>query len=855
MIGQTISHYRIIEKLGEGGMGVVYKAEDTKLRRSVALKFLTPEMTRDKEAKDRFIHEAQAASALDHPNIAVVHEIDDTDDGRSFICMAYYDGNTLKDELESGPLDVNHSVRIALQMADGLQRAHEAGIVHRDIKPANIIITPRGDVKIVDFGVAKLSTQTRGSSSTTGGTAAYMSPEQAQGMDVDARSDLFSLGVVMYEMMTGKRPFVADHEAALMYSIVNIDPVAPSSLNGSIPSELDRIMLKLLEKDPSKRFQTAAELRSDLKRILGSTESTHKVVVHPKIIVDKKWLAPIVALALIAFIFVFPPTRYLVDKWLGFAEPIQTYVAVLPFTNIAGDSTSQVFCDGLMEIFTSKLTNLHSTEGLFGVVPSVEIRRQGVSTPSEAWNKLHATRAITGSFMPESEKVRIILNVVDTRRVVQMDSKTLDFETSSLSEMQDKAVLVLASMLEIKAPPQVIRASLAGGTENSQAFGFYVQGRGYLKDFQKVANIDLAIRLFERALKEDSAYTLAFAALGEAYWRKYDATKDAHWVQPALYNCNRALAFDESLPFSHITLGIIHQGTGKYELAAKEFQRALEIDSLNADAYREIAKTYDMLRDTTRSELSYQKSIHLRPGYWAGYSDLGAFYYRRKRYPEAVEQFSKVIEFAPDNVRGYSSLAAVYSELQRNQEAETMLKRAIAVDSANYIPYSNLGTLYFRWGRYSEAAPMYEKSLSLAPGSHRVWGNMASSYYWTGQQGKAIEAFKRAAELAEGERKINPRDPNVLSLLADYYSILGKKTESVSLLKQALEIAPDAPDVLKRSIDIYEQLGQRDKALKQVEVSLKTGVPIQELERAPALRKLRSDLRYKSLIENLGKKP
>ena len=230
MIGQTISHYKILEKLGEGGMGVVYKAEDTKLRRAVALKFLTPEMTRDKVAKSRFIQEAQAASALDHPNIAVVHEIDDTDDGRSFICMAYYDGKTLKDEIESGPFDVNRAIRIAIQIADGLQRAHEARIVHRDIKPANIILTGRNEVKIVDFGVAKLSTQTKGTSSTTGGTAAYMSPEQAQGADVDARSDLFSLGVVMYEMVTGKRPFIADHEAALMYSIVNIEPASPSSI-------------------------------------------------------------------------------------------------------------------------------------------------------------------------------------------------------------------------------------------------------------------------------------------------------------------------------------------------------------------------------------------------------------------------------------------------------------------------------------------------------------------------------------------------------------------------------------------------------------------------------------------------
>lgn len=265
MIGTTVSHYKIIEKLGEGGMGIVYRAHDTKLDRAVALKFLPPEMTTDEVAKRHFIREAQAASALDHPNIAVVHEVDESKDGRSFICMAYYSGETLKEKITRGQLRVSEAIDIALQIAQGLQRAHGASIVHRDIKPANIIVTEEGVVKILDFGLAKLSGDTLSSKSgRMAGTAAYMSPEQVSGMGADRRSDLFSLGVVLYEMVTGRRPFEAEHEAAIFYSIVHLDPTPVSKGRSDIPAGLDRVIDQLLQKDPARRYQSAAEVVADL---------------------------------------------------------------------------------------------------------------------------------------------------------------------------------------------------------------------------------------------------------------------------------------------------------------------------------------------------------------------------------------------------------------------------------------------------------------------------------------------------------------------------------------------------------------------------------------------------------------
>jgi serine/threonine protein kinase/tetratricopeptide (TPR) repeat protein len=278
LIGTTVSHYKILEKLGGGGMGVVYKAQDTKLQRTVALKFLPPDLTRDEEAKTRFIHEAQAASALQHNNICNIHDIEETKDGQTFIVMDCYEGETLKKRIEHGALKIEEAVEICIQVAQGLQKAHEKGIVHRDIKPANILVTVEGVVKILDFGLAKLSGRTTiTKTGSTVGTAAYMSPEQVQGIDVDGRTDLFSLGVVMYEMTTGRRPFVGEHEAALMYSIVNIDPPAPTSVNHGIPTNLEAIILKLLEKSVAKRYQTARELHIELVRLNDQTSSWRKL--------------------------------------------------------------------------------------------------------------------------------------------------------------------------------------------------------------------------------------------------------------------------------------------------------------------------------------------------------------------------------------------------------------------------------------------------------------------------------------------------------------------------------------------------------------------------------------------------
>jgi serine/threonine-protein kinase len=851
MIGQTISHYRIVEKLGEGGMGVVYRADDTKLRRAVALKFLAPDRTRDAEAKKRFIQEAQAASALDHPNIAVVHEIDETDDGRSFICMAYYAGKTLKELIEAGPLPIQRAVNISCQIADGLQRAHEAGIIHRDIKPANVMITERGEVKIVDFGIAKLEGQSPATrSGPTAGTAAYMSPEQAQGMATDQRSDLFSLGIVLYEMVTGKRPFPGEHESAVLFSILTMDPIPPTIIRPEVPLSLERSILRLLEKEPEKRYQSARDFKFDVKEQAGMLTTTERILTAP-LRRMKPNLALAVVLVLVAAAFAaLPSARESARRWLGFTVlPTEKYIAVLPITIFGNDSTNQAFADGLIETLTSKITRLERFQKSLLVIPSIEVRQRKVLSPTQAQTAFGITLAVTGSVERRIDQVRLTLNLVDAKTLSQLYSDQIEEQLDSLVLLEEHAVASLVHMLEFEIQPQAVRAAASKGTRDSRAYDLYTQGRGFLVRSDKLENVSLAVRCFERAVEVDSSYALAFAGLGEAYLRRNNLTNDPQWIYDAVKYCARALELDDQLAPVHYTLGLVRTRTGHYEEAVGEFEKALRLDSLYLDTYRALAEVYVKLSDVARADETYKKAIQQQPSYWKGHYDMAWFYFLRKSYNQAEEEFRKTVQLTPDNALGYNGLASAYHAQGQYATAREMFQKSISIEP-NYFAFSNLATQLYGEGRYEEAAGMYRKALEKNSTDYTVWGNLASTYYWMGQHDSARVNFERAALKAEGSLVVNPRDVTVLSRLADYYSMLDKKTEALKLIQQAMKLEPKNLQVMKRAVDIYEQVGDRIEALKLLERALENGTPLSDFQSGKTLRRLREDARYKRLEEN-----
>jgi serine/threonine protein kinase/tetratricopeptide (TPR) repeat protein len=862
MIGQTISHYRILDRLGEGGMGVVYLAEDIRLERKVAMKFLPRHYVSDERGRKRFEIEAKAAAALNHPNISTIYGIEHVDSEQwgqeTCIVMEYIEGRELSEiieEIPTTPLPETTIRLYAIQIARGLAAAHARGIIHRDIKSRNIMITPDGHVKIMDFGLAKIhGGEQVTKSGTTVGTAAYMSPEQIQGKEVDRRSDIWSLGVILFEMMTGTRPFSGAYEQSLFYMIINEEPAPVLPLSDNPSSALVHVVKKCLQKNPAHRYQSASELLQDLlspsvELLLGSasTVGSEKTVVSTlrKNRPSRTWVAAaIISLAVLAVLALFPG-RHLVESWFnGSAVPAEQHVLVLPFTNVGGDAGNQPFCDGLMETLTSKLTQLEQFNQSLWVVPASEVRRNNVRSASEAHSSFGANLVITGSLQLLGDIFRLSLNLVDAKNLRQLNSTVIDVKETNLATLQNESVSRLLDMLNRELNPRVREVIEAGGTTVPGAYEYYVQGLGYLQRYEDEKNLDAAITVLRHAIVQDSLYVLAYAGLAEAYWRKYEAVKENHWVAVAMEESEKAYRLNSQLPEVNITRGMIHGGTGQHDKAVTDFRRALDVDVTNASAYRGLAKAYEEKGLLDQAEITFQRSISLKPDYWAGYNDLGVFYFRHNRYEDAIKQFRQVVSLTPDNDRGFSNLGGIYYLLKRWPEAQEMFERALALRKT-YRVCSNLGTLYYIQGEYTRAARMYETALELNDNDYRVWGNLAAAYYWApGERQNAQKTYRRAIELGERSKQVNTQDPGLFSRLGGYYSMIGEREVALSHMHQAVSLAPEDAEVMFRVGAAYEQLGERHEALRWIGEALRNGYPMAEIENQPELRELLKDKRF-----------
>jgi non-specific serine/threonine protein kinase len=445
MIGQTISHYKILEKLGEGGMGVVYKAEDTKLKRAVALKFLPPGLTRDPEAKERFLHEAQAAAALEHQHICNIYEIDESED-QIFIVMSCFEGQTIKEKIDSGPLKIDEALKIAIQAAEGLQAAHEKEIVHRDIKSANIMVTGKGQTKIMDFGLAKLKGQTKiTKEGTTLGTASYMSPEQAQGADVDHRTDIWSLGVVLYEMITGQLPFRGEYEQALVYSIMNEQPEPLTALRTGVPMELERIVNKTLAKDPSERYQHADDLMVDLRNLKKDTKPGMSVP-GKKVRIDtpQKPIKRLVIGAVVIILVLLVGYWFLSKKQsqppVVVSEDLKS-IAVLPFVNMSADKNQEYFCDGMTEDIITKLSQVTDLKVISRT--SVMLYKDKKKRIRDIGEELNVAAILEGSVRKGGNRLRITAQLINTKTEAHIwaDAFDRDIDIKDVFNVQSEVAL------------------------------------------------------------------------------------------------------------------------------------------------------------------------------------------------------------------------------------------------------------------------------------------------------------------------------------------------------------------------------------------------------------------------------
>jgi serine/threonine protein kinase/tetratricopeptide (TPR) repeat protein len=859
MIGQLVSHYRILEQVGKGGMGVVYKAEDTRLHRTVALKFLNTELLLDESEKARFEHEAEAAAQLGHPNIATVYDFEEfldpgTATRHAFIAMEFVDGESLKQKIARSPLPFEEVASIAHQLASALQAAHQKGIVHRDVKPANIIARHDGSIKVLDFGVAKLAGETRVTAAGhIVGSIAYMSPEQLQGGDVDLRSDIWSFGVVLYEILTQRFPFRGDHAAAVVYSITNEDPVPLESVRANVPPSLAATCIACLAKHREERPESMAVVLSMLEGI--PTLRPEKLASSKRIL--STWspavTIPAIAVLIAAALFIIPGIRTGIERFFSGPAGGQKILVVLPFTPIDSCSECQSFCCGLSWMVPSRLAELTRSEGGISLVGARDVSTYRVKNSEDARKVLGASLVVTGAMQRIGDIFRLTVDLLDASSNRQLDSRFGTYAATGYTAMENDAIQHIVAMLGLHVQ-QISADANRKGTADDEAYRFYAQGRGYLQQYQKTENLRIASDLFKKAIQRDSSFAQAHAGLGEACWRVFEATNETLWIPRARAEAERAITLKPTLPEAHVTMGIVHSGTGLYEQAVKDFENTIALDPTSTDAYRGLARAYNNLGKFAEAESTYKQAITLNSNYWAGYNHLGYFYSTRGRYEEAAAQFTKVTELTPDNVRGYDNLGAMYIYLQRWSDAAAALERAMKL-APTYVTYSLLGAAYFYQENYHAASRTYLEALRIDSSDYRIWGSLAASQYWTpGERERSMASYRHAVASAEIMRRVDPRDVDVLSHLATFHAALGNKQRALTLVEQSLRGAKNAPEVLTKAAETYQLIGERSKALENLEGALEAGVKPEMLQNNPVLKDFLGDEKIHTLIERRGVK-
>ena len=845
--GMMVSHYRIIEKIGAGGMGEVFLAEDTELNRKVALKFLPIHLCQDEEYRKRFTREAQAAAKLNHPNIVTIHEVGEHT-GRPFIVSEYVGGRTLSAAIGSKSLAPSEVINIIIQVCEGLEEAHSAGIVHRDIKPSNIILEKSSRPKICDFGLATIQgAQRMTRSGSAMGTIGYMSPEQLRGAPVDRRTDLFSVGIVLYESITGLNPFAADNQAAIQTKILSKQPEPIARYKSEIPPGLQEVVSRALEKEQQVRYQSAADLAADLKRLRRRTSDLeHQLQTSPQSS-RYPWTRPRYTLSaaavilLAAAIWLYP---YSGRKRAGGG---QDHLAVIPFANLAGQSTSQAFCDGLMETLTSKLTQLAESEQSLQVVPASEIRDSDIKSAAQARKRFGVNLVVTGSIQQFNGRIRATLNLVDATTDRQLRSTVLDQPDEDVSSLQDSSVAEVARLLDIQLPPESRLAMTAGGTKSSTAYRAYLEGRGYLRRHDDARYLDSAKQYFESAVKMDSAFALAYAGLGEMYWRRFNLTNDAGWVEPAIRYSSRAVELDDRQAPVLVTLGILHRSTGQYQEAISYFKRALQIDSLDSETYAQLASAYESAGRIGEAEATYRRSIALRSEYWRSYYNLARYYVFRGMNDSAAAQAAIAESLSPAATLPYESIGSLYAFMGRFDRAKDLLERALAIEPS-YVSLSNLGAIYQMEGQSQKSIGLYERALAINDKDYRVWSSLAGMYKMLPDgQPKARSAYERAIELAERNHEINPREPDLICYLADCYLQIGRREKAVAMAREAVQIAPDNVEVMVRAGLIFEESGDREQALTLIGTAVRRGYAVDRIKATEELRQLVADPRFDSI--------
>ena len=849
LTGATVGRYVVSARLGAGNMGEVYLAQHTQLRHNVAIKRLAPTLRADARYLARFLREGQRASALNHPHIARVYDVLE-EKGELLLVMEYVEGTTLRERLKEA-MGMDEFLEVAIQCGEALAAAHQKGILHGDIKPENIMLTPEHQVKVLDFGVARRlpifdeNAETQSLEGTISGTPAYMAPEVLLLRQADARADIFSLGVVFYEVLSGRHPFLADGFTATTDRILHEEPPPLSRIDPEVPEALSGVVDKALAKDPAARYASAKELVSDLRAAQQGSAQWHGAQ-RSKLLTRRKILVVLLlAVAVLLGIVVRRLNRPTV--------PSQPKLAILPFSGSDSNLDARLIAQGLRQTLGVRLAQLGPK---IHVIPPVVVSRTlaggweetPVDSPAVA-RGAGANLLLQGSVSIIGDRVqaRYILIDVDTQK--ELDGDILEGARVDLSGLEDRVARSVIARLNVTPNPQVILAAEVRAPTMESAYEPYLEGRGYMQDLFKEESIGKAIAAFQRSITLDQKYALAYAGLGEAYWRKFQLSKDSQWVGQATTACQQAVDLDRTLASGHACLGRVYVGRGKYEDAVEQFRQAVNLEPISDEHFTGLATAYENLGRLDEAEKAYLQAIKLRPYYSVGYDSVGLFYLlSAARYKEAEEMFRKAVAVAPEDFRGYGNLGSALTLQGRYREAIASLERSVSLQ-ATAEGYSNLATAYFGLRQFEDAARNYERALTLDNRNYVVWGNLGDACYWApGHKAKAEGAYRKAISLAQEQVSINPRDPYLLVYLAGYHAMLKERKPALDYLQRALHVGPGKPEVLFNAALVHNQLGDTEESLTWLGQALAAGYPASVVRDTPNFNNLAANPRFKDLM-------
>jgi serine/threonine protein kinase/tetratricopeptide (TPR) repeat protein len=745
--GTNVAHYRIVSRLGAGGMGDVYLAQDTKLDRAVALKILPAEVADDQGRMRRFVQEAKAASALSHPNVAHIYEIGEAD-GVHFIAMEYVEGRPLRDKIGGQSLEAGEILDLGTQIADALDEAYSKGVTHRDIKPANIMVTPRGQVKVLDFGLAKVTrphapnatgeteTQAATDPGVVLGTVHYMSPEQALGRDVDHRSDIFSLGVVLYEMATGRLPFSGSTPAETLSRILQAQPEAMARLNYSVSPELERIVRKCLEKERERRYQSARELVVDLRNLKRDSDSGSAAISVGQSR-SLLWVALSILATALAVVVAY--------VWLGRGEPIES-LAVLPFVNVGGDPGTEYLTDGI----TENLINSFSQLPRLRVVPrslAFSYKAREVD-PRKVGRDLNVRAVLMGRVVQRGDGLNVQAELVDVTEVSQLWGRQYSRKFSDILTIQEEIAREVSAKLRLRPTVEQNKRLAKRSTENTEAYQAYLKGR-YYWNRRTEQTLKRAVEYFQQAIDKDPDYALAYAGLADCYavYTSYQVEAPRESGTKARTAAIQAVKIDETLAEPHASLGMtLMQYDWDWAGAEREFQRSIELDPKYPTAHIWYGIYLGSTGRAEQAVASHRRAQQLDPLSLIINTGAGWELYFARRHQEAIEQIRKTLEMDPTFARGHWFLGLAY-------EQEAMYREAIAE---------------------------FQKAFDLSEGSPSMLGTLGHAYALSGNREKARQALAHLQELSK-RRYVPPFDPAVI------YAGLGDKERAFEWLEKAFE--------------------------------------------------------------------